>query len=147
MTAAVLLASTPEHDAALEALGRGRGADHGRAGGDVARGVSGARPRRPGVRLVLPRHHADRGAVRTCASGRGRRPAAGRDGAPSIDSLRAIPWTFAWTQSRINLPGWYGLGTALEAYRAAHGEAGLDAIARLAPRLAVPVAASSTTPR
>jgi phosphoenolpyruvate carboxylase len=64
----------------------------------------------------------------------GSRPAArGRAGdAPSIDSLRAIPWTFAWTQSRINLPGWYGLGTALEAYRVAHGEPGLDAIARLA---------------
>ncbi len=64
----------------------------------------------------------------------GSRPAArGRfEGAPSIDSLRAIPWTFAWTQSRINLPGWYGLGTALDAYRSAHGEAGLDAITRLA---------------
>jgi phosphoenolpyruvate carboxylase len=63
----------------------------------------------------------------------GSRPAARgrRDVAPTIDSLRAIPWTFAWTQARINLPGWYGLGSALEAYRAAHGEAGLDEIARL----------------
>ena len=64
----------------------------------------------------------------------GSRPAARgrRDEAPTIDSLRAIPWTFAWSQARINLPGWYGLGTALEAYGSAHGEAGLDAIARLA---------------
>src|SRR5204863_7894954 len=64
----------------------------------------------------------------------GSRPAARgrRDEAPTIDSLRAIPWTFAWSQSRINLPGWYGLGHALEAYRAAHGEAGLEALARLA---------------
>ena len=48
----------------------------------------------------------------------GSRPAARgrRDEAPTIDSLRAIPWTFAWSQARINLPGWYGLGTALEAY-------------------------------
>ena len=68
----------------------------------------------------------------TCGSGRGRRRAGGATRRPTIDSLRAIPWTFAWSQSRINLPGWYGLGTALEAYRAAHGEAGLDAIARLA---------------
>ena len=53
------------------------------------------------------------------------------DDAPTIGSLRAIPWTFAWSQARINLPGWYGLGHALEAYRAAHGERGLEAIARL----------------
>ena len=47
----------------------------------------------------------------------GSRPAArGRSRAeapPPIDALRAIPWTFAWTQSRIGLPGWYGLGTGL----------------------------------
>ena len=63
----------------------------------------------------------------------GSRPAARgrRDEAPTIDSLRAIPWTFAWSQARINLPGWYGLGHALEAYRAAHGEDGMDALARL----------------
>ena len=67
----------------------------------------------------------------TCASGRGRRRAV-RDEAPTIDSLRAIPWTFAWSQSRINLPGWFGLGHALEAYRLAHGDAGLETIARLA---------------
>ena len=44
VTAAVLLASTPEHDARPGGLGRGRGADHGRAGGDVAGRLSGARP-------------------------------------------------------------------------------------------------------
>ena len=32
-----------------------------------------------------------------------------------LASLRAIPWVFAWSQARANLPGWYGLGTALEA--------------------------------
>ena len=38
-----------------------------------------------------------------------------------IESLRAIPWVFSWTQARIVLPAWYGLGTALAEARAEHG--------------------------
>ena len=34
----------------------------------------------------------------------------------TFDSLRAIPWGFSWMQCRHVLPGWYGLGEALEAY-------------------------------
>ena len=42
----------------------------------------------------------------------GSRPAR-RTGERSLGSLRAIPWVFSWTQTRANLPGWYGLGTGL----------------------------------
>jgi phosphoenolpyruvate carboxylase len=44
----------------------------------------------------------------------GSRPS-NRGGDGSLASLRAIPWVFAWSQIRLNLPGWYGLGSALEA--------------------------------
>jgi phosphoenolpyruvate carboxylase len=43
----------------------------------------------------------------------GSRPAR-RKATSAIADLRAIPWVFAWTQSRVNLPSWYGVGTALE---------------------------------
>jgi phosphoenolpyruvate carboxylase len=43
----------------------------------------------------------------------GSRPAARKAGAPQVTHIRAIPWVFSWMQARFNLPGWYGLGTAL----------------------------------
>ena len=55
-------------------------------------------------------------------------PEPGRD---SIGALRAIPWVFAWSQARANLPGWYGLGTALDAVTARDGRAVVDHLAAL----------------
>jgi phosphoenolpyruvate carboxylase len=37
-----------------------------------------------------------------------------REGAGTLDDLRAIPWVFSWSQARFHLPGWYGVGTALD---------------------------------
>ncbi|MCA1781271.1 MAG: phosphoenolpyruvate carboxylase [Intrasporangiaceae bacterium] len=47
----------------------------------------------------------------------GSRPArrSGVDRGRSLDDLRAIPWVFAWSMTRVNLPGWFGLGTGLAA--------------------------------
>jgi phosphoenolpyruvate carboxylase len=42
----------------------------------------------------------------------GSRPARRPEGAEFLQSLRAIPWVFAWTQNRCLLPSWYGCGTA-----------------------------------
>lgn len=51
----------------------------------------------------------------------GSRPTSRKKG-QRIEDLRAIPWSFSWAQCRLLLPGWYGVGTAIETYL----EQGLD---------------------
>jgi len=52
----------------------------------------------------------------------GSRPAR-RTGGRTLPDLRAIPWVFAWSQSRFYLSGWYGVGSALSALRQEDPEA------------------------
>jgi phosphoenolpyruvate carboxylase len=56
------------------------------------------------------------------------RPAA-RAGGSGVQALRAIPWVFAWTQSRHMVPGWFGFGSGLQAALQLHGE---EVVARMA---------------
>ncbi len=57
----------------------------------------------------------------------GSRPAA-RAGGDGVRALRAIPWVFAWTQSRHMLPGWFGFGSGLSAALDQHGD---DVVAQM----------------
>jgi phosphoenolpyruvate carboxylase len=63
------------------------------------------------------------------------RPVArGMDASTELDDLRAIPWVFAWSQSRVNLTGWYGLGAGLAEVIARRGGLGrLRAMAKAWP--------------
>jgi phosphoenolpyruvate carboxylase len=86
------------------------------------------------------------GAAASSVSAAGAAPAAGRAAQsrasaaqpnPSIaqgsgiDSLRAIPWVFSWSQARIGLPAWFGLGSAVAAFESAHGPDALDKLREL----------------
>lgn len=52
----------------------------------------------------------------------GSRPSHRQRGDRSMSSIRAIPWIFAWAQSRHILPAWYGLGSAILQWRGDHPE-------------------------
>jgi phosphoenolpyruvate carboxylase len=55
------------------------------------------------------------------------RPAS-REGGAGVQSLRPVPWVFAWTQSRHMLPGWFGFGSGLQSALEQHGE---EVVARM----------------
>jgi phosphoenolpyruvate carboxylase len=56
-----------------------------------------------------------------------------RGGAMSMDELRAVPWSFAWTQTRAIVASWYGFGTAIRDEIAASGIAPLRELAVSSP--------------
>ncbi|MDQ8729313.1 phosphoenolpyruvate carboxylase [Bradyrhizobium sp. LHD-71] len=60
----------------------------------------------------------------------GSRPAS-RSTTRKIEDLRAIPWVFSWAQCRLMLPGWYGFGSAVEAFIAKHPDKGMGFLREL----------------
>ena len=139
VTAAALLASTPEHERSTEeaaAIGRATMTELTAVSRTayrslVDRPAFGAffRAATP-IDLIAGLGLGSRPSARPGSSAR---PAAGT--APvaplDVDALRAIPWVFAWSQARANLPGWYGLGTALEAITELGGKETIDHLAGL----------------
>ena len=140
VTAAALLASTPEHERSTE-----EAAAIGRTTMTELTAVS-----RTAYRSLVERPAF--GAFFRAATpidliaglGLGSRPSARPGAGPSrpsagaapvaaldVDALRAIPWVFAWSQARANLPGWFGLGTALEAITDRGGKEVVDHLASL----------------
>jgi phosphoenolpyruvate carboxylase len=63
----------------------------------------------------------------------GSRPAS-RKKSTAIEDLRAIPWVFSWAQCRLMLPGWYGFGSAVRSFLAAHPDTGLALLREMAQR-------------
>ncbi len=136
---AVAVASTPEHDECVDEVDeRGRQtmdelADRARAAyrslvyeePAFERFFRAVTPVEELSSMALGSRPARRGAPTSDAT-----PPAER-GRSGIESLRAIPWVFAWSQARIGLPAWYGLGSALEGYEQAHGAGSLAEVAVL----------------
>ena len=136
---AVVVASTAEHDECIDEID-----DRGRETMDELAGLARRAYRalvyeEPGFerffRAATPLAElstmalGSRPARRVDAGNRSAERAAPQ--ASGIESLRAIPWVFAWSQARIGLPAWYGLGSALEGYERAHGAGSLEKVAQL----------------
>ncbi len=132
VTAAVLLASTREHERATRAA-----AERGAATMAELAAISRAAYRALVDLPAFPAFFRAATPIDLIAGlGLGSRPssrpsgdAGARPPGDELASLRAIPWVFAWSQARANLPGWYGLGTALEAVAARGGREMVDHLA------------------
>ncbi|MDQ1710082.1 MAG: phosphoenolpyruvate carboxylase, partial [Frankiaceae bacterium] len=116
VTAAVLIASTPAEEQRTARIAERFAAVAARLEA-AARTAYRGLVEQPGfaqyVGLVSPLEELGELAI-------GSRPAR-RGAATGLADLRAIPWVFAWAQTRCNLPGWYGLGTGLAAVAAEPG--------------------------
>ncbi|RRD67518.1 phosphoenolpyruvate carboxylase [Comamonadaceae bacterium OH2310_COT-174] len=67
----------------------------------------------------------------------GSRPASRKPG-QRLQDLRAIPWSFGWGQSRLTLPGWYGFGSAVQAFVEGQAQPAAAAGGQPLPPLATP---------
>ena len=109
---AALLASTPAHDDAAAAAWDRFHDDAGRMAAASERTYRDLVEHPGFVDLFLRITPIEEIGALTLGS----RPAhRGDTSAGGSDDLRAIPWVFAWGQSRINLPGWFGVGSGLAA--------------------------------
>ncbi len=113
LTTAVLLADTPANTARNAAAAE-RFADLGAVVANASQAAYRALVETPGFADVL----AAASPLEEIADLRlGSRPVR-RSGASSgrdLADLRAIPWVFSWALARVNIPGWYGLGSGLAA--------------------------------
>src|SRR3954447_21481426 len=142
VTAAALVASTPEHERDVTSAAATGSVTMSELTA-VSRNAYHALLEQPGfaaffgaatpIDLIPGLGLGSRASVRPgrASGGTGAAGAATGPSAPDISSLRAIPWVFAWSQARANLPGWYGLGTALEAGIDRGGPAVVEQLAAL----------------
>jgi len=132
LTHAVLLASSPRHEArarAAEAAGAPILDDLAERSRRAFRATVWEDPRFEAFfRAATPIEEL---AGLTIGSRPAARGAAGRRPAVTMATLRAIPWVFAWSQSRLNLPGWYGVGSAIAGWIAENGPDGQARLAAL----------------
>jgi phosphoenolpyruvate carboxylase len=110
LASAVLVASTPEHERTAEACWR-RFRHDGTRMADASERAWRTLVGQPG----FASYFLNATPMREIESLRLASRPARRSGSTDLATLRAIPWVFAWSQSRVNLSGWYGLGSGLAA--------------------------------